>query len=116
MSKKSDIAKIEKIYKYILDIEKIVVKHKTIDKAIDDLEGQYAITMCLVQIGELMGKIESEEICILLPIREANDFRNIIVHNYDGLEFSMVKKTIKESIPVLEEAVLKMINSDKMLF
>lgn len=96
MSKKSDIAKVEKIYKYILDIEKIVAKHKTIDKTIDDLEGQYAVMMCLVQIGEHLGKIETEEIRILLPVREANDFRNIIVHNYDGLEFSMVKKQLKK--------------------
>ncbi len=53
MSLKSDTARLEQILVYIADIDKIVSRHKSIANTLNDIEGQYAIMLCLSQIGEL---------------------------------------------------------------
>ena len=71
MSKNSDAARLRQILEYISDIEKIIIRHKTIEIALDDLEGHHAVLMCLGQIGEKMNKLESSEFRAVLPVRYA---------------------------------------------
>lgn len=71
MSKGSDAARLRQILEYISDIEKIIIRHKTIEIALDDLEGHHAVLMCLGQIGEKMNKLESSEFRAVLPVRYA---------------------------------------------
>ena len=42
--------------------------------------------LCLSQIGELLGKIESLGIVDQLPVRLETGLRNVIIHNYDGID------------------------------
>jgi uncharacterized protein with HEPN domain len=41
--------------------------------------------MCIVQIGEIVNKIKYEKYREKLPVKNIIGFRNIITHNYDGI-------------------------------
>lgn len=107
MSEKSDFIRLEMILKYIDDISKITDKHGSIDEALNDMEGQYALSMLLIQIAETANKITTEKILSYLPKNEIISFRNRIVHNYEGTDWKIVKKIILESIPELKDIIIK---------
>ena len=110
MSHKTDAARLESILMYIEDIDEIIQKHSGIEPTLADKEGQYAVMMCLVQIGETLGRIESPGLREKLPIKLASSLRNIIVHNYEGVDPKVVALTISESLPKLKTQVLEAIN------
>ena len=56
------MAKVELVYKYINDIQKIIKRHKGIEAALADYEGEYAIKKCITQIGEAIKNIKDTEI------------------------------------------------------
>ncbi|MFH1612610.1 MAG: HepT-like ribonuclease domain-containing protein [bacterium] len=112
MSKKSDMARLESILDYIDDIEKITIKHGSVQGVLSDMEGQYAILMCLQQIGEILNKIKSEEYRSILPIKGAIGFRNVIVHDYNGINLSVAKLTIEQQIPELRKTIQKIMKHD----
>ena len=62
MSHKSDAVRLESILMYIEDINEIIRKHTGVEETLADKEGQYAVMMCLVQIGETLGRIESPDL------------------------------------------------------
>ena len=105
MSDRSDKAKLEMILDYINDIKTIVSKHSSIANTLADIEGQYAILMCIQQIGELVNKIDTEHYKSKIPVRDIVGFRNIIVHNYDGVNLKMVQDIVEKDIPELEEII-----------
>lgn len=61
--------------------------------------------MCLVQIGEIIQKIENIEIRSKLPIRETGGFRNLIVHNYEGIDFVITENIVLNNIPIFRENI-----------
>lgn len=105
MSEKSDNARLEAVLDYIRDINTIIGRHKTIENALLDMEGQYALMMCIQQIGELVNKIQSEKYTAVLPIKDIVGFRNIVAHNYDGINFNIVENIIEKSIPELKSLI-----------
>jgi uncharacterized protein with HEPN domain len=107
MSEKSEKANLEQMLKYIEDIQTITARHGSVHNALIDLEGQYAILMCLTQIGECMGKIQDEKLRQKFPAKSAVGMRNIIVHNYDGVDLTIVEKTVSQSIPELKTVLLQ---------
>ncbi len=110
MSNKSDLAKLELVLEYISDIYKIVKRHDNIENALLDFEGQYAVLMCLQQIGETINKIESEKYKLKIPVKNIVGFRNIITHNYDGVNLCITEQIISENLPKLEKIVKKLID------
>jgi uncharacterized protein with HEPN domain len=105
MSEKGDKAKLEAVLDYIQDIETIANRYKSIKDALADLEGQYALLMCIQQVGELVNKIKSEKYTSKIPVKNIVGFRNIIVHNYDGVNLKMVEGIIKINIPELKDII-----------
>ena len=110
MSLKSDTARLEQILAYIDDIDEIISRHKTIVKTLNDLEGQYAVMLCLSQVGELLGKIESPDIANHLPVRLAIGLRNVISHNYDGIDLTIVENTVIHNIPELKKTITSILH------
>jgi uncharacterized protein with HEPN domain len=110
MSRRSDSARIEAILMYIDDINEIVAKHGDIDQTLSEKEGEYAVMMCLVQIGELLGKIESSELREKLPVRLAANMRNVIVHNYEGVDKQIIRLTVLESLPRLKSDISSLLD------
>ena len=105
MSRKSDFARLERIVEFIEDVGVIVERHGSVANTINDKEGQYAVTLCVGQIGELLGKIEDPEIVQQLPVREAKGMRNMIFHQYDDLDISTLRRTIESSLPSLLRSI-----------
>lgn len=107
MSERSDYIRLEAVLKYIEDIYKIINKHDTLDNTLNDMEGQYALSMLLIQVAETINKITTEKIVLNLPKNEIISFRNRIVHNYEGTDWRIVKKIIIDSIPELKNKINK---------
>lgn len=109
MSHRADLARLERILNYIDDVMEIVKRHGTTEKTLKHKEGQYAVLLCLTQIGELLGKISTPEFVERLPIQLATGLRNMIVHNYEGVDMTIVGSTIRESLPELKRTIQALI-------
>lgn len=105
MSRRADLARLERIAAYIDDVTEIAERHQSLTQALEDKEGQYALLLCLTQIGELLGKVSTPEFVDQLPVRLATGLRNVIVHDYEGVNMIIVENTIKESLPELKRTI-----------
>lgn len=95
----------------IEDIEKIVKRHSGLDSCLDDVEGHHAVMMCLVQIGESLSKIKEKEAADKLPVSLAYKMRNVIAHDYLGVNLEMIKSTINKDIPELKKLAHELLES-----
>jgi uncharacterized protein with HEPN domain len=68
------------------------------------------VMMCLVQIGELLGKIESPKLREKLPVQLAANMRNVIVHNYEGVDKQIIRLTVLESLPRLKSDISSLLD------
>jgi uncharacterized protein with HEPN domain len=102
---KSDFARLEFILKLIDDIDEISGRHDGINNALQDTEGYHALMMCLMQIGESLGKLEDNDTRAQLPAELAYKMRNIIAHDYLGISPKVIISTIKEDLPVIKKQI-----------
>lgn len=109
MSNQSDRARIDFIVNMIENITVISERHGGVSNALEDLEGQNALFMCLLQIGEKLAKIETPEFREHLPVKEAASIRNFIVHDYDGVNLEIIKEVIEIDLPKLYESLKKIL-------
>ena len=109
MSHKSDLARLYRVLELIQDAEDIIQNHGTIESTLRVKEGEYALMMILTQIGERLGKLESAEFTSRLPIRESNALRNVIVHDYEGINTSRIKLVFERSLPELKAQIMSMV-------
>lgn len=61
--------------------------------------------MCILQIGELVGKIDSEfkQEYDAVPWKQIKTMRNIYAHNYSNVDYDMAWNTIEVDIPELRK-------------
>ena len=67
---------------------------------------QYSIAFCILQIGELVGKLSSElraETSDEIRWNEIKGMRNIVVHDYGEVKLSVVWEVANHDIPILKE-------------
>ena len=66
---------------------------------------QNACCMCILQIGELAGKLSDEARAQLsdIPWREIRGLRNICAHNYGNIDVAMIWNTLLYDVPELEK-------------
>lgn len=98
----------------ILDsIERIeeYVKECTKKEFLDDYEKQDAVIRRLEIIGEavngISNKIQAEYSKI--PWRQISGMRNVLIHEYSGVNEERIWDTIKKDIPVLKREVKEML-------
>ena len=106
--KNKDIQVLKKIISYCEDINSLLNKYNTsYDNYRTDISFQYSCNMCIIQIGELVGRVSDE-------IRSANTdipwsairkMRNLHAHDYENVDLDIVWVTLTEDIPVLEEKI-----------
>jgi len=105
--------KIEFVLKMIENIEEVIKRHKKITFALEDIEGQGAILMFLMQIGESLNKINQKNPKIIkkfnleIETKGSYNVRNFIAHDYEGVNLSLVDAILRENIPILKEKLLK---------
>lgn len=83
----------------------------TYEELIQDIKACYAISRCFEIIGEATTRLP-------LPLREKYteiqwakiiSMRNIIIHDYSGVDYLTVWKTLKNSLPELKPQILKIL-------
>lgn len=113
MSKKSDLAKLDFILVMIETIRFVCKRHGGIKKALNDIEGQNAIFMCLIQVGEKLKKIEDPVIKEKLPVKEAASVRNFIIHEYAGVNIEIIHEILDSDIKELEKTIKMIMDGQK---
>ena len=97
---KKDRLIIVKIQAYLLRIRRIYELIKDLDEdEILALDDSYALTQFLINIYSLFERIHSEEIAkkqVDLGIRSLAACRNISAHDYDSLNWSMIKQLCRK--------------------
>lgn len=114
MSEKGDIARLEFALMLIEDIEAVIERHGGVEKALDDFEGTHAILMCLMQAGESLNKIKSDDIKKQLPVAGVYGLRNIIAHDYEGINLKQIQKALKGYLPELKMKIQKIIETNSL--
>jgi len=109
-----DRARLEFILQMIGNIEIVVKGHGDVKKALEDIEGQSAILLFLVQIGEKLGKIKSPDLLADLPIKAAQSVRNIIVHDYTNVNISLIEEIILLNLPELKEKINTILREEEL--
>ena len=97
---------LQKMIRYCNEIELILEKHHFNRKDFEkDMEFQFACGMCIIQIGELVTKLNEDFLKLYLdiPWRQIKGMRNIYAHDYDIIDNDMVWESITEEIPELKE-------------
>ena len=87
----------------------------TYDDFLKDIKTQFAVVRALEIIGEASKKIPSEirDKYTKIPWREITGMRNILIHDYFGVDLEVVWKTTSIDIPPLKENIINITDSYK---
>lgn len=91
-------------------IERIISRHGSVQEAVEDYEGQMAILMGIAQIGEALKKLSDnviQEFDLTKDKEGAYYTRNYIVHDYEGVDLSIIESIIKDYLPKLKSKLSK---------
>ena len=105
MSNRDELV-LKKIVQYADEINETIVRfditRETLD---DDFVVRNAISMCILQIGELVAKLSDgfKTTNNLMPWRDIKAMRNIAAHNYGEMDYDMLWETAIYDIPDLRE-------------
>jgi uncharacterized protein with HEPN domain len=103
--------KISNILQFIDDIEYTVNQHQTIVNALNDRIAKYSVLMCLLQIGENLNKLKTNNENIIKATKGAYAVRNFIAHDYEGVNLAFVENIIKNLLQPLKEELTKELQS-----
>ena len=102
---------VEKMIKYCRDIETLMARYdKDVGKYRTDIAFQYSCSMCLIQIGELAGRLSDEARATDIPWHAIKAMRNIHAHDYDNVDLGMVWDTLENDIPDLQERLAALLD------
>ncbi|MDR1089274.1 MAG: DUF86 domain-containing protein [Coriobacteriales bacterium] len=85
-------------------------RHMTESDFASDAYAQHALTMAVLNIGELTAHTSDDYRAshAEIPWRQMIGFRNAAAHSYDGLDMQIVWKTIREDLPELKTLLLSL--------
>ena len=75
-----------------------------------------AVSMCLLQIGEISGSLSEEFRAATsgqIPWPAIRGMRNVVAHDYGSLDEELVWQTAVDDIPVLRDFCASFIQSDE---
>ena len=99
------VAIFEKMLDYCSQIKEARARFgNSLEDFLADTHYRNSCCMCLLQIGELAGKLSDEERAAYahLPWRNMRGLRNICAHAYGSIDYSLIWETISRDIPALE--------------
>lgn len=80
----------------------IISNHNDIESALSNKETEYALAMCIVQIGENVSKITDQIIQEKISAHKIIGLRNRIVHGYELFDRRIIADVLKIHIPELK--------------
>ena len=116
-SRLGDSARLKHILMAINEIESYLI-NQTFDSFASNSMMKNATVRQLEIIGEAVGKL-SEELkskFINIDWKAISGMRNILIHEYFGVNLSMVWKTAINDLPVLKKIVIQSIEHDSTMF
>ena len=101
-----DLQRLAHIRDYCVEIEKTVARYgASFDVFEQDADYQRSVSFCIMQIGELSGKL-SVEFRHLTADRVqwglVKGMRNLVAHDYASMDQDMIWETVTTDIPVLK--------------
>ena len=111
--KNKDIMVLKKIIKYCDDIKLLVEKYNvSFENYKNDISFQYSANMCIIQIGELVGRLSDSiiEDNTDIPWRAIKAMRNLHAHDYDNVDLDIVWTTLIDDIPMLKKQIENLLN------
>ncbi|MDR1015690.1 MAG: DUF86 domain-containing protein [Coriobacteriales bacterium] len=89
---------------FVLDASKAMTE----DDFAGDVFAQHALTMAILNIGELAGRLGSDYRArhTEIPWQQIVGFRNAAAHSYDGLDMGIVWRTVRKDLPELKAMLL----------
>ena len=109
MSDNSDVNRLRQVLALADDIDRIVVRHGSVEQATADFEGRYALLMCLLQAGETLNRVEADRIRRALPLDLTYTMRNLIAYNAAGINARVLERTITADLPKLKNGIVKLL-------
>lgn len=106
MYDRKDIYALEFVVDMLDEISSSVHRHGSACDALSDFESKNSILMNLIQIGEKLNSLKSEELRQSLPVKEAYSVRNRITHDYGGIDLEIVESIIVHDLPAMKEKIL----------
>ena len=106
--------KVEFILEMIFNIEEVIKRHQKISLALNDIEGQGAILMFLMQIGETLHKIDKlksdiiENYNLKTETIGSYNVRNFIAHDYEGVNLTLIDMVLRDNLPILKNKLQKL--------
>ena len=67
----------------------------------------------LAQIGELSGRIsaQTQQEYPDIPWKQIKGMRNLIIHDYTGIDLKIIRSTVERDLPVLQAQIEAMLNA-----
>jgi uncharacterized protein with HEPN domain len=98
----------------ILESARIAVEHvgsKRMEEFVADIQCQDAVIRRLEMIGEASRRIshETREAYSELPWTAMIQMRNLLIHQYDGIDIQIVYETAVSDLPSLIESIEKIV-------
>ncbi|OQA11148.1 MAG: hypothetical protein BWY66_00042 [bacterium ADurb.Bin374] len=112
MYKKSDVARLRFVLAKIDDLQGYLARFPYVEALFQDAMACDAVLMCLLQIGETIQKVENATWAAQLPVQGAYVVRNIIAHDYEGVDLSIIVKIVSEDIPPLRAKVIQLLSGE----
>ena len=105
MRRERDTSILEHIVSYCEQIEQTITRFGD-DYSVFCTDAIYrnAAALCILQIGELVGKLTEDfrESHDAIPWRKIKAMRNIVAHSYGSIDAEITWEIIKEDIPELK--------------
>ena len=104
---------IKKVIKYIDKINEYTANMNQ-SAFLADSKVVEACVFNLLQIGELIGKIDKEyrEANPNIPWHKIRGLRNKIVHDYEGVRLEIIWDIVKSDLPTLHKQLINLIPSE----
>lgn len=120
MSSKKALNRVETMLESIQFIEELCEESGGIVKALDNRKlTRPAITMHLISIQEQIQKLQNEKESQIIKsltnyhLKGLANTRNVIAHNYEGLDLGQIEDTIRFDLPKLKDELKQIISNFK---
>ena len=114
MQRSRDEKCVSEMLKYISKI-KVYVGEKTKEEFLQDDMCSDACVLMISEIGEKVSVISDslKERHPEIEWRNIKDMRNVMIHDYEGVNYGLVWDTICEDIPDLERALVQLAEQEE---